>query len=141
MNNTTVYTDDTKNSSVYSTTDKLYLAYGDCYDDHVMVGKNASDGLNNGLHIDKAYWGGSTFWLRAPYKIYNGNALGAWPAYFVKDRRVEFYSVNADYALVPAFELNLSSLHLLRQQQHLTDSFQKTTHLHCGMMLLNPVRI
>lgn len=110
MNNTTVYTDDTKNSSVYSTTDKLYLAYGDCYDDHVMVGKNASDGLNNGLHIDKAYWGGSTFWLRAPYKIYNGNALGAWPAYFVKDRRVEFYSVNADYALVPAFELNLSSV-------------------------------
>lgn len=69
MKNTTVYTDDTKNSSVYSTTDKLYLAYGDWDDDqYVTVGKKTSDSLNNGLRIDKAYWGGSTFWLRAPYK-------------------------------------------------------------------------
>ena len=28
MNETTIHTNDTKNSSVYSTTDKLYLAYG-----------------------------------------------------------------------------------------------------------------
>lgn len=80
MKNTTVYTDDTKNSSVYSTTDKLYLAYGDWGDDqYVTVGKNISDSLNNGLRIDKAYWGGSIFWLRAPSKYYYNDALVARP--------------------------------------------------------------
>ena len=33
MNNTTIYTDDTKNSVNYTTTDKLYAAYGDNDDD------------------------------------------------------------------------------------------------------------
>lgn len=106
MKNTTVYTDDTKNSSVYSTTDKLYLAYGDYNDDqYVTVGKNTSDSLNNGLRIDKAYWGGSTFWLRAPSKYTSSYALVARPGYFVYS-----YTVDNLYALVPAFELNLSSV-------------------------------
>ena len=42
MKNTTVYTNDTKNNSVYSTTNKLYLAYGDWDDDqYVTVGKKS----------------------------------------------------------------------------------------------------
>ena len=107
MKNTTVYTNDTKNSSVYSTTNKLYLAYGDSDDDdqYVTVGKNASDNLNNGLRIDKDYWGGSYFWLRAPDESYNYTALVAVPGYSVGISGV--YNTNA---LVPAFELNLSSV-------------------------------
>ena len=106
MKNTTVYTDDTKNSSVYSTTDKLYLAYGDWDDDqYVTVGKNTSDSLNNGLRIDKDYWGGSYFWLRAPHEISDDRALVARPGYWVSYGDVNYLS-----ALVPAFELNLSSV-------------------------------
>lgn len=106
MNSTTVYTNDTKNGSVYSTTNKLYLAYGDYSDDqYVTVGKNASDSLNNGLRIDKAYWGGSNFWLRAPYMDDRNNALVANPGHYVG-----YIIVYAEYPLVPAFELNLSSV-------------------------------
>ena len=106
MKNTTVYTNDTKNNSVYSTTNKLYLAYGDWDDDqYVTVGKKISDNLNNGLRIDKDYWGGSYFWLRAPDLYYAHAALVAVPGYSVGISGV--YNTNA---LVPAFELNLSSV-------------------------------
>lgn len=106
MKNTTVYTNDEKNNSVYSTTDKLYLAYGDYSEDqYVTVGKNASDRLNNGLRIDKAYWGGNTFWLRAPDEYSDGIAIVASPGNYVDD-----YAVNDLNALVPAFELNLSNV-------------------------------
>ncbi len=106
MNNTTIYTNDTKNSKNYSTTEKLYLPYGDYNDNqYVTVGKNASDSLNNGLHIDKAYWGDSIYWLRAPALNHGNLALVASPGYSVYDH----YVSNA-HALVPAFELNLSSV-------------------------------
>ena len=106
MNETTIHTNDTKNSSVYSTTDKLYLAYGDYYaDQYITVGTNSKDSLNNGLRIDKDYWGGSTFWLRAPQLFYSHYAVAAWPGNIVN-----FYIVSNAYALVPAFELNLSSV-------------------------------
>lgn len=107
MKNTTVYTDDTKNGSVYSTTDKLYLAYGNFKDDqYITVGANPSGSLNNGLRIDKDYWGNSgAFWLRTPYLNSSAYALVALPERFVLHYPVE----DAD-ALVPAFELNLSSV-------------------------------
>lgn len=106
MNNTTIHTKDTKNSSVYSTTDKLYLAYGDYDDDkYITVGTNSQNSLNNGLRIDKSYWGNSIVRLRAPYPDYSDSALGADPSYYVFT-----YSVLSGYALVPAFELNLSSV-------------------------------
>ncbi len=58
MQETTIYTNDTKNHCAYSTTDKLYPAYAENYGDiYITVGKNASDGLNNGLRIEKEYWG------------------------------------------------------------------------------------
>lgn len=106
MNDTTIYTKDTKNSSVYSTTDKLYLAYGDYDDDkYITVGTNSQNSLNNGLRIDKSYWGNSIVRLRAPYPSYSDSALGAYPSYYVFT-----YSVLSGHALVPAFELNLSSV-------------------------------
>ena len=107
MNDTTVHTNDTKNNSVYSTTDKLYLAYGDNYDNqYITVGTNSRDSLNDGLRIDMDYWGNDGhFWLRAPNMYVSTNALVAEPGNYVFDHRV-----NNDYVLVPAFELNLSSV-------------------------------
>lgn len=37
MNDTTIYTNDTKNSSTYSTIDKLYLAYGEFFGSYITV--------------------------------------------------------------------------------------------------------
>lgn len=106
MKETTIYTNDTKNSSVYSTTNKLYLAYGDYSDDkYITVGTNSKDSLNDGLRVDMDYWGNIIFWLRAPLMSYSSGALVAWPDGFVD---AEF--VDSDDALVPAFELNLSSV-------------------------------
>ena len=112
MNETTIHTNDTKNSSVYSTTDKLYLAYGEYYYDgqYITVGTNSSDNdiqqLSNGLRVDKSYWGNSGhLWLRAPHMTYNNNALVARSG-----KRVLNTDVDSRGALVPAFELNLSSV-------------------------------
>ena len=106
MKETTIYTNDTKNSSVYSTTDKLYLAYGDYNDNqYITVGTNSQASLNNVLRIDMDYWGNSNFWLRAPDLSPSSDALVAISGYCVRDS-----SVNYAYVLVPAFELNLSSV-------------------------------
>lgn len=107
MNDTTIYTNDTKNNSVYSTTDKLYLAYGDRNDSqYITVGTNSQDSLNNGLHIDKNYWENSDHvWLRAPDMSYSDLALVADSPFYVSTDSVHFTD-----SLVPAFELNLSSV-------------------------------
>ena len=107
MNDTTIYTNDTKNNSAYSTTDKLYLAYGDRNDSqYITVGTNSQDSLNNGLHIDKSYWENSDHvWLRAPDLTNSHSALVADSPFYVTDDSVHFTN-----QLVPAFELNLSSV-------------------------------
>ena len=113
MMDTTVYTEDRKNSNqVYSTTGKLYAAYGDYYspnDTYVTAGTNSSDSLNGGLRIDMGYWGDSVYWLRAPSPNSNFNfryyALLGCPGYFVHSRYVYF-----SYSVVPAFQLNLPSV-------------------------------
>lgn len=105
MNNTTIYTNDIKNNSVYSTTDKLYLAYGDYSETHITVGTNSKDSLNNGLRVDMDYWGNGPFWLRAPHMGFGIDARAAWP-----NNSVCRLDVNRGYELVPAFELNLSSV-------------------------------
>lgn len=105
MNDTTIYTNDTKNNSVYSTVNKLYLAYGDHYDQYITVGTNSQNSLNNGLRIDMSYWGNSYCWLRAPYLDGSSDALIANQDYYVHNRNVGY-----ERGLVPAFELNLSSV-------------------------------
>ena len=106
MNNTTIYTNDSKNNSIYSTTNKLYLAYGkNYYDKYVTVGTNTSDNLDNGLHVDMKYWGEKEFWLRAPDLYYGDCALIA-----IQGKYVFYELVFKKSALVPAFELNLSSV-------------------------------
>ena len=104
MNDTTIYTNDRKNNSVYSTTDKLYLAYGIYKDkEYITVGTNDQNSLNNGLHIDKNYWR-KWVWLRAPSEENRKNALA------INDGIVNGFSASGVNDLVPAFELNLSSV-------------------------------
>lgn len=117
INETTVYTDDTKNNSVYSTADKLYLAYGDQEDyNHITVGKNSANDLNDGLRIDPSYWGKSVlelFWIRSPF-VSNDNpndgssVLTAWPSKnypaFSGARTSNVEKIR------PAFELNSSTI-------------------------------
>ena len=117
INETTIYTDDTKNNSVYSTTDKLYLAYGDQEDyNHITVGKNSANDLNDGLRIDPSYWGESVlelFWIRSPFVSNDdpndGNdVLTAWPS----KNYPAFNGAQTSNGekIRPAFELNSSTI-------------------------------
>lgn len=117
INETTIYTDDTKNNSVYSTTDKLYLAYGDQEDDkHITVGKNSANDLNDGLRIDPSYWGKSVlelFWIRSPFVSNDdpndgSSVLTAWPS----KNYPAFNGAQTSNAekIRPAFELNSSTI-------------------------------
>ena len=118
INETTIYTDDTKNNSVYSTTDKLYFAYGDQEDDkHITVGKNSANDLNDGLRIDPSYWGKSVlelFWIRSPLVRNDdpndgSNVLTAWPS-----KNPSFNGAQTNNGSLenirPAFELNSSTI-------------------------------
>ena len=119
INETTIYTGDTKNNSVYSTTDKLYFAYGDQEDyNHITVGKNSANDLNDGLRIDPSYWGESVlelFWIRSPFVSNDdpndGNdVLTAWPS----KNYPAFNGAQTNNASLenirPAFELNSSTI-------------------------------
>ena len=117
INETTIYTDDTKNNSVYSTTDKLYLAYGDQEDyNHITVGKNSVNDLNDGLRIDPSYWGKSVlelFWIRSPFVSNDdpndGNdVLTAWPS--KKYPAFNGAQTSNVEKIRPAFELNSSTI-------------------------------
>lgn len=117
INETTIYTDDTKNNSVYSTADKLYLAYGDQEDyNHITVGKNSANDLNDGLRIDPSYWGESVlelFWIRSPFVSNDdpndGNdVLTAWPS---KNYPAFNGAQTSNVEKIrPAFELNSSTI-------------------------------
>ena len=119
INETTIYTDDTKNNSVYSTTDKLYLAYGDQEDyNHITVGKNSANDLNDGLRIDPSYWGKSVlelFWIRSPFVSNDdpndgSSVLTAWPS----KNNPAFNGAQTNNGSLenirPAFELNSSTI-------------------------------
>ena len=119
INETTIYTDDTKNNSVYSTTDKLYFAYGDQEDyKHITVGKNSANDLNDGLRIDSSYWGKSVlelFWIRSSFvsndDLNDGSkVLTAWPS----KNYPAFNGAQTNNASLenirPAFELNSSTI-------------------------------
>lgn len=117
INETTIYTDDTKNNSVYSTTDKLYLAYGDQEDyNQITVGKNSANDLNDGLRIDPSYWGESVlelFWIRSPFVSNDdpndGNdVLTAWPS--KKYPAFNGAQTSNVEKIRPAFELNSSTI-------------------------------
>ena len=117
INETTIYTDDTKNNSVYSTTEKLYLAYGDQEDyNHITVGKNSANDLNDVLRIDPSYWGESVlelFWIRSPFVSNDdpndgSSVLTAWPS---KNYPAFNGAQTSNVEKIrPAFELNSSTI-------------------------------
>ncbi len=117
INETTIYTDDTKNNSVYSTMDKLYFAYGDKEDyKHITVGKNSANDLNDGLRIDPSYWGESVlelFWIRSPFVSNDdpndgSSVLTAWPS---KNYPAFNGAQTSNVEKIrPAFELNSSTI-------------------------------
>ena len=119
INETTIYTDDTKNNSIYSTTDKLYLAYGDQEDyNHITVGKNSANDLNDGLRIDPSYWGKSVlelFWIRSPFVSNDdpndgSNVLTAWPSKNYPAFNGAQTNNDSLENIRPAFELNSSTI-------------------------------
>ena len=119
INETTIYTDDTKNNSVYSTTDKLYLAYGDQEDyNHITVGKNSANDLNDGLRIDPSYWGESVlelFWIRSPFVSNDdpndgSSVLTAWPSKNYPAFNGAQTNNGSLENIRPAFELNSSTI-------------------------------
>lgn len=129
MMNTKVYTKDKYNSFEnksgdvvnYSTSDKLYLAYGQKEENYITVGANSATNLNDGIKIgcsdtnapkdspyainDGSY---QSFWLRTPdeYNLYNyadGLLLQMGTGVIYAD--CSFPSL-----VVPAFNLDLSSV-------------------------------
>ena len=119
INETKIYTDDTKNNSVYSTTDKLYLAYGDQEDyNHITVGKNSANDLNDGLRIDPSYWGKSVlelFWIRSPFVSNDdpndgSSVLTAWPSKNYPAFNGAQTNNGSLEKLRPAFELKSSTI-------------------------------
>lgn len=106
-----VTTNDTRNGGNYVTTDKLYLAYGENGNNHITVGTNSQENLNNGLRVDMDYWGsrGDYFWLRAPRYNDRNAVLIALPRIPI-GAGVGSGSVANSNALVPAFELDLSNV-------------------------------
>ena len=139
MQETTIYTNDAKNSTndtktdcAYSTTDKLYLAYGEVGDKYITVGENASDDLNNGLRIDKEYWGSNRFWLRAPnYHSFICNVRVAVPG-----STVGYNNTGNENAVVPAFKLNLSSVLFASAAKVASDSAESGTIADGAVMTL-----
>ena len=119
INETTIYTDDTKNNSTYSTTDKLYFAYGDQDDyNHITVGKNSANDLNDGLRIDPSYWGKSVlelFWIRSPFVSNDdpndgSSVLTAWPSKNYPAFNGAQTNNGSLENIRPAFELNSSTI-------------------------------
>ncbi|XVG98974.1 Rib/alpha-like domain-containing protein [Eubacteriales bacterium KG127] len=114
MKNTTVYTSDILNEyAVYSTTDKLYLPYGDNWNSgnqkYMTVGENKADNsflLNKGLRIDHGYWSDEGSWLRTP----NHSSVTGVAVVLKNPVGLQFRPSKYTYDIVPAFELDLSSV-------------------------------
>lgn len=103
MNNTTVTTKDTMNSSVtYTTTDKLYALQGN-YDNAQYLWAGSSD--STVLAMSSFWNSGDWFWLRSPSANYSSCALFAAPGDSVHDDYVSYL-----LTVQPASNLNLSSV-------------------------------
>lgn len=103
LQNTTVTTTDTMNSTSYTTTDVLYALHSD-YDNNNTTLYAGSD--NGKALAVSTYWNtGERFWLRAPNDYYDDVALAAYPG-----RYVIIDDVDDGHAVQPASNLNLSSV-------------------------------
>lgn len=62
-------------------------------------------GAQDTIKIDRAYWGTENFWLRAPY-----SGSGRMSLFASSEDFVDFANVSTSLAVVPAFDLDLSSV-------------------------------
>lgn len=102
---TTIYTEDVKNNTVYSTTDILYLPYGVYEGRDITIGANTPEELNSGISFIPSGYG---MWLRAPYHRWKDGAL-----YFSVSGKVKMSlvdSINGGGRIRPACEYNISDL-------------------------------
>jgi hypothetical protein len=106
MNATTVTTNDMLNSTIYTTTDKLYALTADGTGFPYTTIKVGSD--NNTVLAESSYWrSGELFWLRSPSDLDSSENI-AWVAY--PGRYVYGSIVSTKFAVQPASNLNLSSV-------------------------------
>lgn len=106
MNPTTVTTNDILNSTIYTTTDKLYALTADGTGSPYTTIKVGSD--NNTVLAESSYWrSGELFWLRSPSDLDSSDNI-AWVAY--PGRYVYGSIVRTKFAVQPASNLNLSSV-------------------------------
>ena len=105
MNPTTVTTNDILNSTIYTTTDKLYALTADGTGSPYTTIKAGSD--NNTVLAESSYWrSGEYFWLRSPSEYVSDNiAMLAYPG-----KHVYGSIVRTKFAVQPASNLNLSSV-------------------------------
>ena len=104
MNDTTVTTNDTKNSTTYTTTDKLYALAADSYGSASI---KAGSGNSTVLAMS-CFWSdtsGYWFWLRSPIVTSGDDALLAYPGI-----SVDYIDVIFGSAVQPASNLDLSSV-------------------------------
>ena len=106
MNPTTVTTNDILNSTIYTTTDKLYALTADGAGFPYTTIKVGSD--NNTVLAESSYWrSGELFWLRSPSDLDSSDNI-AWVAY--PGKYVYGSIVSTKFAGQPASNLNLSSV-------------------------------
>lgn len=106
MNPTTVTTNDILNSTIYTTTDKLYALTADGTGFPYTTIKVGSD--NNTVLAESSYWrSGELFWLRSPSDLDSSDNI-AWVAY--PGKYVYGSIVSTKFAVQPASNLNLSSV-------------------------------
>lgn len=95
------------------------MAYGDQEDyNHITVGKNSANDLNDGLRIDPSYWGESVlelFWIRSPFVSNDdpndgSNVLTAWPSKNYPAFNGAQTNNDSLENIRPAFELNSSTI-------------------------------
>ena len=106
INTTPIYTNDNKNYNwQYKTNDRLYLANMDSSNNTLYVGKTIRYTYDTGLRIDESYFKNiNDFWTRRP-----GRRLSPKDVVVVSNGQRVIRNIYNQYAVVPAFELNLSS--------------------------------
>lgn len=99
-------TNDILNSTIYTTTDKLYALTADGAGFPYTTIKVGSD--NNTVLAESSYWrSGELFWLRSPSDLDSSDNI-AWVAY--PGKYVYGSIVSTKFAVQPASNLNLSSV-------------------------------
>ena len=102
MNNTTVTTNVPRQSTTYTTTDKLYALTGDKADDQYLWAGSSND---KKLAMTTYWNNGEYFWLRTPNTITKNDELIACPGYCVGS-----IHISQEYEVRPAANLNLSEV-------------------------------